>query len=154
VIVGGSRRRVKVRRLMLMVHLSLALSLFGACFWRTYGKAAATHADLLVAMARKGTDLVASGRLTAESMPELTYPLERADAFARAATARSADHPPTSLLALDDLCARYQAFLDALDRVRREENGAAARAALAEPLAAVERAGEAVRTALRTEGRL
>ena len=153
-IVGGSRRRVKVRRLMLMVHLSLALSLFGACFWRTYGKAAATHADLLVAMARKGTDLVASERLTAESMPELTYPLERADAFARAATARSADHPPTSLLALDDLCARYQAFLDALDRVRREENGAAARAALAEPLAAVERAGEAVRTALRTEGRL
>jgi len=134
--------------------LVLPLGLLGACFWRSYGKAAATHAELLVAMARKGTDLVASGRLTAESMPELTYPLERAEAFARATTARSADHPPASLLALDDLRTRYQAFLDALDRVRREKSGDAARAALAEPLAAVERAGEAVRASLRVEGRL
>ena len=148
-IVGGGLRRVKVALL-----LAASLSLLASCFWHTYGKAAATHADLLVAMARKGTDLVASGRLTAESMPELTYPLERADAFARTATARSADHPPASLLALDDLRARYQAFLDALDRVRREKSGDAARAALAEPLAAVERAGETVRTALRAEGRL
>ena len=148
-IVGGSWRRVKVA-LLLAVHLSL----LGACFWRSYGKAAATHADLLVAMARKGTDLVVSGRLTAESMPELTYPLERADAFARVAAARSADHPPASLRALDDLRARYQVFLDALDRVRREKSGDAARAALAEPLAAVEGAGRAVRAALRSEGQL
>jgi len=149
VIVGGSRRRVKV-----VLALVINLSLLGACFWRSYGKATATHADLLVAMARKGADLVASGRLTAESLPELTYPLERADAFLRAAAARSTDHPPPSLRALEDLRARYQEFLDALDRVRREKSGEAARAALAEPLAMVERAGEGVRAALHAEGRL
>ena len=148
-IVGGSRRRVKV-----VLALVINLSLLGACFWRSYGKATATHADLLVAMARKGADLVASGRLTAESLPELTYPLERADAFLRAAAARSTDHPPPSLRALEDLRARYQEFLDALDRVRREKSGEAARAALAEPLAMVERAGEGVRAALHAEGRL
>jgi len=128
--------------------------LLAGCFWRTYGRLAATHADLLVAMARKHTDLVASGRLTAESMPELTYPLERAEAFAREARARSGGAPPASLEALDALCARYRAFVDALDRVRRERSGEAARAALADPLAAVEVAGEAVRAALRAEGRL
>ena len=58
-IVGGSRRRVKV-----VLTLVVNLSLFGACSWRSYGKATATHADLLVAMARKGADLVASGRLS------------------------------------------------------------------------------------------
>jgi len=148
-IVGGGPRRVKVALL-----LAASLSLLASCFWHTYGKAAATHADLLVAMARKGTDLVASGRLTAESMPELTYPLERADAFLHAAAARSTDQPPASLRALQDLRARYQEFLDALDRVRREKSGEAARAALAEPLATVERAGEGVRAALHAEGRL
>jgi len=107
-----------------VLTLVVNLSLFGACSWRSYGKATATHADLLVAMARKGADLVASGRLTAESLPELTYPLERADAFLRAAAARSTDHPPPSLRAL------------------------------AEPLATVERAGEGVRAALHAEGRL
>ena len=132
-----------------------ALALFlASCFWRAPGHQAEVHAAVLLEEARKGRDLVVRGRLAAESMPELTYPLERADAFARTATARSADHPPASLLALDDLRARYQAFLDALDRVRREKSGDAARAALAEPLAAVERAGETVRTALRAEGRL
>src|SRR5262244_1780910 len=84
---------------MLMVHLSLALSLFGACFWRSYGKAAATHADLLVAMARKGADLVASERLTAENMPELTYPLERAEAFARGQAGAPWSGPFAALLA-------------------------------------------------------
>jgi len=109
---------------------------------------------LLVAMARKHTDLVASGRLTAESMPELTYPLERAEAFAREARARSGGAPPASLKALDALCGRYRAFVDALDRVRRERSGEAARAALADPLAAVEGAAESVRVALRAERRL
>src|SRR5713226_5920911 len=137
VIVGGSRRRVKVVR-----ALVVSLSLLGACFWRSYGKATATHADLLVAMARKGADLVASGRLTAESVPELTYPLERAEAFARAARARSGDAPPRSLDAFDALLARYRAFVDALDRIRREQSGEAARVALAAPLGAVEEAGE------------
>jgi hypothetical protein len=149
VIVGGSQRRVKVA-LLVGVHLTI----LGGCFWRSYGKAAATHAELLVAMARKGADLVANGRLTAESMPELTYPLERADAFARTAATRGGDEAPASLRALEDLRTRYQAFLDVLDRVRREKSGQAARAALAEPLAGVERAGEAVRAALRAEGRL
>jgi len=128
------------------------LVLLAGCFWRTYGRLAATHVDLLVAMARKGTDLVASGRLTAESMPELTYPLERAQAFVHDARARSRAAPSPSLDALDALCARYQAFVDALDRVRRERSGEAARTALAEPLARVEASGEAVRAALRAEG--
>jgi len=128
--------------------------LFAGCFWRTYGRLAATHAELLVFTARKGTDLVASGRFTAESMPELTYPLERAEAFARAARTRSAGAAPASLDALDALCARYRAFVDALDRVRRERSGEAARAALSGPLAAVEAAAESVRVALRAERRL
>jgi hypothetical protein len=143
--VGGGGTRVKA---------ALALVLVAGCFWRSYGRLAATHVDLLTAIARKGADLVASGRLTAESMPELTYPLERAEAFAREARARSRGAPPPSLEALDALLARYRAFLDALDRIRRERTGEDARAALAEPLAQVEAAGEAVRTALRAEGRL
>jgi len=149
VIVGGSRRRVKV-----VLTLVVNLSLLGACSWRSYGKATATHADLLVAMARKGADLVASGRLTAESMPELTYPLERAEMFAQTAAARSRGSPPASLLALERLLADYRAFVDTLDRVRREQSGEAARAALGAPLAAVEAKGEAVRAALRAEERL
>ena len=103
-------------------------------------------------MARKGSDLVASGRLTAESMPELTYPLERAEAFAHAARARSGAPAPASLVALETLIARYRAFVDALDRVRRERTGEAARTALAGPLADVEAAGESVRRALHDEG--
>lgn len=108
---------------------------------------------MLVGVARKGADLVAGGRLTAESLPELTYPLERAQAFAREAARRSGDAPPRSLAAFEELVGRYRTFVDTLDRVRRETTGVAARAALAEPLAAVERAGEAVREALRAEGR-
>jgi hypothetical protein len=112
----------------------------------------ATHADLLVAMARKGVDLVASHRLTAESMPELTYPLERAEAFARAAAERATD-PPPSLAAFRDLIARYRALVDLLDRVRREPPEGDTRAALAEPLGRVEAAADAVRAALAAEGR-
>ena len=96
-------------------------------------------------------DLVASGRLTAESMPELTYPLERAQAFAKQAHARAGDAPPASLAAFETLVARYRAFVDALDRVRREQRGADARAALEEPLKAVEDAANATRAALRGE---
>jgi hypothetical protein len=143
--VGGGGSRVKA---------ALALVVVAGCFWRSYGRLAATHVDLLTAMARKGADLVASGRLTAESMPELTYPLERAEAFARAARARSRGAPPPSLEAFDTLLARYRAFVDALDRVRREKSGDDARAALAPPLAAVEQTGDTVRAALRAEGRL
>jgi len=104
-------------------------------------------------MARKGADLVVAGRLTAESMPELTYPLERAQAFAHEARARARGAPPPSLDALDVLVARYRDFVDALDRVRRDTRGDAARDALAQPLAGVEVAAEGVRAALRAEGR-
>jgi hypothetical protein len=142
--VGGAGSRVKA---------AFALALVAGCFWRSYGRLAATHAELLVAMARKGADLVASGRLTAESMPELTYPLERAEAFARAARERAGAAAPASLVALETLIARYRAFVDTLDRVRRERTGEAARAALAGPLADVDRAADAVRAALRAEAR-
>jgi len=129
------------------------LALVSGCFWRSYGRIAATHVDLLTAMAHKGADLVVSGRLTAESMPELTYPLERAQAFVADAKARRRDTPPTSLAALETLVGRYRDFIDVLDRVRREQTGEAARAALAGPLAEVDRAAEAVRAALEAEGR-
>src|SRR4029077_16223682 len=135
------------------IKAALVLALVSGCFWRSYGALASAHVDLLTAMARKHADLVASGRLTAESMPELTYPLERAQAFAREARARSGASPPPSLDALDALVARYREFVDALDRVRRESRGDAARAGLAGPLARVEAAGEAVRAALSAEGR-
>ena len=128
------------------------LALLTGCFWRTYGRLMQTHVDVLVSMARKGVDLVASRRFEPESMPELTYPLERAEAFARAASERSAE-PPASLLAFRELIARYRELVDALDRVRREKSGDDARTALAGPLAGVEKAGEAVRAALHAEGR-
>ena len=144
--VGGWTGRVKAALVLLVV--------LAACFWRTYGRAAATHADLLVALAHKGVDLVAGGRFTAESMPELTYPLERGQAFVRTAEARSGEGRPASLVALEDLLTRYQRFVDALDRVRRTESGADAERALAEPLHEVEAARDAVHAALRSEGRL
>jgi hypothetical protein len=143
--VGARGRRVKA---------VFALLVLAGCFWRSYGRLALVHVDVLVAEARKGVDLVANGRLSAESMPELTYPLERAEAFARAATARSRGAPPPSLAAFAQLLLRYREFLDALDRVRRDTRGDAARTALAPQLAAVEAAGDAVRSALRAEGRL
>ena len=142
--VGGARGRVKA---------VVALALIAGCFSWSYGREVATHAEVLVAMAHKGADLVAGGRLTAESLPELTYPLERAQAFVRAREARGGA-PPPSLVELERLIDRYRAFLDALDRVRREQSGDAARAALSGPLAAAEAAGAAVREALRAEGRL
>ncbi|HEV7730742.1 MAG TPA: hypothetical protein VGR62_01205 [Candidatus Binatia bacterium] len=110
-----------------------------------------THAQLLVSMAKKGVDLVGANRVTAESMPELTYPLERAQAFAREAHERAGDAAPPSLAAFDELVARYQAFVDALDRDRRDQRGAPAAAALAPALAAVEAAAAAVEAALAAE---
>src|SRR6185369_6211442 len=100
-IVGAEGSRVKA---------ALVLALVAGCFWRSYGRIAATHVDLLTAMAHKGADLVASGRLTAESMPELTYPLERAQAFVQKARARAGDDPPPSIAALGTLVARYREF--------------------------------------------
>ena len=81
-------------------------------------------------------------------MPELTYPLERAQAFAASEAARAGDPPPPSLVAFRALVDRYREFVDTLDRVRRERTGPAAREALAPALAAVEGAAETVRAAL------
>jgi hypothetical protein len=129
----------------------LAVVASGGCFWRSYAPRLHTHTELMVAMARKGVDLVASGRLTAENMPELTYPLERAEAFARDAHAHSGT-PPPSLVAFDTLIARYRAFVDTLDATRRTQHGGDAAAALAGPLASVEDAARAVDDALRDQG--
>src|SRR5262249_55862440 len=133
-----------------MVKAATIMMFAAGCGWRAYGRMAATHADVLVAVARKGVDLVAGGRLTAESMPEVTYPLERAQAFA--GDVASGGGAPPSLEAFQTLCARYRDLLDTLDRVRREERGEAAREALAAPLGEVERAAAAVHAALVTEG--
>jgi hypothetical protein len=140
-IVGPRGDRVKAAFLVLLA----------GCFWHSYGSLAATHVDLLVAMANKGADLVSSGRFGAENMPELTYPLERAEAFAHTARARAGQAPPASLLAFEELLTRYRTFVDALDRTRRAAKGDEARAALAEPLAAVEGSAAAVHAALATE---
>ena len=126
----------------------LLVVLLAGCFWRSYGRQAATHVDVLVAIARKGADLVANGRLTAESMPELTYPLERAQAFAARWSGGAA---PAWMPAFVDLLDRYRALVDALDRVRREAKGEAAGAALREPLARVDAAADRVRAALAKE---
>jgi hypothetical protein len=141
--VGGGVCRVKA---------ALVLALLAGCFWRSYGRQAATHVDVLLGIARKGADLVGNGRLTAESMPELTYPLERAVAFADRAARGSGEARPQSLREFQTLITRYREFVDALDRARREQAPEEARRALAEPLAAVERAGAQVRAALRAEG--
>jgi hypothetical protein len=121
------------------------------CFWRSYAPRMRAHAEVMVSIARKAVDLVATGRFTAESIPELTYPLERADAFARQARRSAGADPPPSLAAFEELIARYRAFVDALDRTRRAQRGAAA-AALAGPLRAVEDAAAAVNEALGREG--
>jgi hypothetical protein len=123
------------------------LVVFVACSGAAARREARTHADVLEAIARKGADLVRSGRLVAESMPELTYPLERAQAFAR--KARDGERlAPGAQAALDALVERYRAFVDALDRVRRDLEPDDAARALAEPLAGVESAAAALRTEL------
>lgn len=141
--VGSTERWVKV---------SIAVALLATgCFWRSYPRQAAMHAELLSAMAHKGVDLVALGRMTAESMPELTYPLERATVFVARARARSGTAPLPSIAALQALCERYRDLLDAIDRVRRVERGEAAREQLAPALTAVEAARGAVAGALAAE---
>ena len=137
--VGAQRGRVKA---------AIALALLAGCFWRSARREATTHVEVLTAIAHKGVDLVVAGRLTAESMPELTYPLERAQAFA---TRWSGGTPPAWLPPFRDLLDRYRELVDALDRVRREAKGDAAAAALREPLASVDAAAAAVRAALAAE---
>jgi hypothetical protein len=127
----------------------LALAMLGACFWHSYAPRMRTYADVMVSIAHKGADLVRTGRFTAESMPELTYPLERAEAFAREVRTHAGAEPPASLLAFETLIARYRSFVDALDRSRREHADTATK--LAEPLRAVDDAAAAVDQALRRE---
>ena len=84
--------------------------LLAGCFWRSYAPrgCAPTPRCWWRSRARAST-WCATGRLTAESMPELTYPLERAEAFARAGPARArGDAAPPSLAAFDALIARYR----------------------------------------------
>jgi hypothetical protein len=110
--VGNGGARVKA-----IFALMLASECFLGCFWRSYGARTTTHVDVLVGTARKAVDLVVASRMTAETMPELTYPLERAQAFARDAKARSGDHPPPSLVAFEELIGHYER--------RRPEGGGA-----------------------------
>jgi hypothetical protein len=130
----------------------LALAMLGACFWHSYAPRMRTYADVMVSIAHKGADLVRTGRFTAESMPELTYPLERAEAFAREVRGHAGAEPPASLLAFETLIARYRSFVDALDRSRREQLPEDMAVTLAEPLKAVDDAASAVDRALRREG--
>ena len=142
--VGPDRARVKAIACVAVVALA-------GCFWRSYAPRVRTHTEVMVGIARKAADLVAAGRFTAESLPELTYPLERAEAFARQARERAGGDAPASLAAFEALTARYRTFVDLVDRVRREHRGADAAAALAEPLRALEEQAEAVQQTLRRE---
>jgi hypothetical protein len=139
--VGSRGARVKVALLSVC-------ALVASCAGRAEQRQAETHVDLLVAMAHKGADLVANGRFTAESMPELTYPLERAQLYAEAAR-RHGRLAPAALDTFAQLLERYRDFVDTLDRVRREQRGQAAATALAEPLTRVDDAAATARAALR-----
>ena len=146
--VGSTVGGVKAKRaLIVLVVCAVAAS---GCWWRSYPARMRTHTELLVAFARKGRDLVATGRFTAESLPELTYPLERANAFG-AEAARRASPPPASLVAFQTLLARYRTFVELLDDARRTKRGAAGAEDLAQPLADVEAAAAEVTAALDRE---
>jgi hypothetical protein len=103
-----------------------------------------------VAFARKGRDLVATGRFTAENLPELTYPLERAAAFA-ADVRRRTETPPASLLAFEHLVERYRAFVERVDRERHERAAPTDTSSLDAPVAEIEAAAAAVVAALEHE---
>lgn len=118
---GSAAGAVKTKGTLLALVACLAVA--GGCFWRSYPDRMRTHAELMVSFARKARDLVATGRFTAESLPELTYPLERANAFAADAR-RRADPPPASLIAFDALVGRYRAVVDRVDRARRDPEAA------------------------------
>jgi hypothetical protein len=128
----------------------LCLAVASGCFWRTYPQRLRTHSDLLVAFARKGRDLVATGRFTAENLPELTYPLERAAAFA-ADVRRRTEAPPASLLAFERLLERYRAFVERVDRERHERAGPADVSSLDAAVVAIESAAGEVAAALEHE---
>jgi len=123
------------------------------CFWRTYASRAAMHTELLLAMTRKGIDLVRARRFAPENLPELYYPLDRARAFAATARRRSGEDPPPSLPALETLLARYEAFCDAVDEMRRGPRTPPLRRAMRDAAREVDAAAAAVRRALAVEAR-
>lgn len=129
----------------------VAAAMMAGCAWNGSAARLRTHAEVMVAIARKAVDLVGAGRFTAESMPELTYPLERATALARQLRARRSPDVPPSLVAFDGLVERYRMLIDAVDRTRRERRGTDAIAVLAVPLRQVEEAAAEVEAALRRE---
>jgi len=137
-------RGVKARR-ALAVLLAVVVGASG-CFWHRYPTRLRVHCDLLVAYARKARDLVHAGLFSAETLPELVYPLERATAFAADARRRT-DDPPPSLAAFDTLLARYRALVDLVDRTRREPPTAESTRALDDAVHAVEEAAAATLTA-------
>ncbi len=145
---GPGPRRVKAKSRAVLIFVCVAVA--AGCFWRTYPQRLRTHSDLLVSFARKGRDLVVTGRFTAENLPELTYPLERAAAFAADARRRT-DTPPASLLAFDRLLERYRAFVERVDRERHERAGPPDASALDAPVAEIESAAGAVAAALEHE---
>lgn len=127
--------------------------MLAGCFWRTYGARAAMHVDLLLAMTRKGADLVKARRFTPENLPELHYPLDRARGFAAAARRRSGVDPPPSLPAFETMLDRYASFVAVVDDARQPARSRTARPALRRAAREVRDAAEAVRRALATEGR-
>jgi hypothetical protein len=130
-----------------------ATVLAAGCFWRSYGARMAMHTDLLVAMTRKGTDLVKTVRFTPENLPELHYPLDRARAFAADAARRSGQEPPPSLQAFEKLLAAYGEFCRVVDDVRTARFEGARRQMLREAARSVRQNAAAVRGALTAEGR-
>ena len=144
---GSMTRVVKKNRALAAL---LCVAVVSGCYWRSYPDRVRTHTELLVAFARKARDLVATGRFTAESLPELTYPLERAAAYAAEGRRRAAT-APASLVAFEALVARYRAFVDLVDETRRSRRGPEAAKALDEPLAALEADARAVTAMLDLE---
>ena len=139
-----------VKAIRTAVVLLMCVAVASGCFWRSYPKRMRTHVEVLVGIARKASDLVAARRFTAENLPELTYPLERATAFAAEVRARTST-PPESLDAFETLLARYRALVTAADEGRIRLPPAVGGEALAAPLADVEAAARAVEAALDRE---
>ncbi len=148
---GAATRGVKTIRLPAIV-VCCALVASG-CFWHRYSGRVGVHTEVLVAVARKVRDLVATGRFTAETLPELTYPLERAQAFASDAERHLADGQakPPSLVAFEELVAAYRRYVESVDEARRRPPDGDPAAGLAAPLAAVETAAKSVTAALATD---
>lgn len=135
-----------------VLYLLCALS---GCFWHRYPRLVVTHAQLLADMAEKGRDLVALGRFTAESLPELTYPYERAAAYETSVRAAAESRALPSLEIFSAMVAQYRTFLQAIDDVRgrRPDDVATARLALDRIVESLRTQVDALRQALATESR-